>query len=500
MLKKLSWLLLAMIPLMTGHVFAEDELLLPDGKTKLEFDLTGGDHIAHNGEAPAIITSIIFPEENAPSESVQKIILGNALIGSINSQAEGINLIQNFWVPTDFKPNLAMKENAINANTIPFSFESVTFKTPEAENNNDFSQIIATPLSKKIDFKNAEYVRATANIKGMWLTGFPVQFDAGNETVDTKKMQAAYALIGQVIASRTAWFTGSWDGRESLRIPDSSLLFDRRGGNNATQGTFLGQSTDLIDYTGTSSDGTVQLRNVLEKFLDFLKKVMVPIAIILVAYSGIELFLSFQNDEKMNQKIKSLTGILVGFLTMALAVNFVDWIVFGKEGEILRGVLDPAEFAQRGFQEVSGLFDLFTSFAVIIAVAFIVYNAITLIMAGGEDEGQLSEIKKRILYSVIGLVLLVSIRPIIEVFTNNGQLVMPEIRGTISIVAKWLNFILGFIGVFAVVAMIYAGIQMIIHFGDDAQIESAKKVMTAAGIGLVLAFSSWVIVYYFVFA
>ena len=495
MLKKLSWILLAMIPLMTGHVFAEDEFL-PDGKTSFTF--IGGISPSAQNAKLGIETSLVFSSSSEiPSAQVQKIMVTNSLIGAINAERE--YPIKNFWVPSGFKPNIAMKENAIDASTIPFTFETLTFKNEEAENRNDFSQATARNLSKKEDFMSVDNIRAKANIRGMKITG-PLVLPLSSNSVDSKKMQAAYALIGQVIASRTAWFTGFWDGRETLRIPDSSLLFDRRGGNNATQGTFLGQSTDLIDYTGTSSDGTVQLRNVLEKFLDFLKKVMVPIAIILVAYSGIELFLSFQNDEKMNQKIKSLTGILVGFLTMALAVNFVDWIIFGKEGEILRGVLDPAEFAQRGFQEVSGLFDLFTSFAVIIAVAFIVYNAITLIMAGGEDEGQLSEIKKRILYSVIGLVLLVSIRPIIEVFTNNGQLVMPEIRGTISIVAKWLNFILGFIGVFAVVAMIYAGIQMIIHFGDDAQIESAKKVMTAAGIGLVLAFSSWVIVYYFVFA
>lgn len=497
MFKKISWLLLAMIPLMTGHVFAEDEFL-PDGKTSFQFS---AEDVAITAIETSGISSVItFSGLDIPAATTQEIIAANSLIGAVNAaQNKSEKIIKNFWVPTDFKPNLAMKENAINANTIPFAFETLTFKNEEAETNEDFSQTISVPLSKKSDFKTIKHIRARTNIKGMDLAG-PIVVVFEEDSVDSKKMQAAYALIGQVIASRTAWFTGYWDGRESLRIPDSSLLFDRRGGDNATQGTFLGKPTDLIDYTGTSSDGTVQLRSVLEKFLDFLKKVMVPIAIVLVAYSGIELFLSFQNDEKMNQKIKSLTGILVGFLAMALAVNFVDWIIFGKDGEILRGVLDPAEFAQRGFQEVSGLFDLFTSFAVIIAVAFIVYNAITLIMAGGEDEGQIGEIKKRILYSIIGLVLLVSARPIIEVFTNNGQLAMPEIRGTISIVAKWLNFILGFIGIFAVIAMIYAGIQMIIHFGDDTQVENAKKVMIAAGIGLVLAFSSWVIVYYFVFA
>jgi len=77
---------------------------------------------------------------------------------------------------------------------------------------------------------------------------------------------------------------------------------------------------------------------------------------------------------------------------------------------------------------------------------------------------------------------------------------MPEVRGTITIVAKWINFLLGFIGVAAVLAMIYAGIAMIIHFGDETAIEKAKKIMISAAIGLIMAFSSWALIYYFIFA
>ena len=407
---------------------------------------------------------------------------------------ENYNKLRRYLRVTRSKPSLTIemvvKENAINASSIVFQFEEIPF----------IKNALPIPLRKNNEFNESKRIRAIANIQGMSVTGPMVRFNSDPKTTDTKKMQAAYALMGQVIASRTGWFTGVWDGRESLRIPDSSMLFDRRSGNNQAKGTFLGQETDLVDYTGTSSDGTLQFRNVVEILIDFLKKVMVPIAIILVAYSGIELFLSFQNEEKMDAKIRHLTGILVGFLTMTLAVHIVDWVVFGQEGDIFRGEVDTAEFARRGFEEVSGLFDMFASFAVIIAVGFIVYNAITLIMAGGEDEGQISEIKNRILYSMIGIIIIISVNPIIDAFTSGGQLVMPEVRGTITIVAKWLNFIIGFIGLAAVIAMIYAGIAMIIHFGDDTAIEKAKTIMISAAIGLILAFSSWALVYYFIFA
>ncbi len=498
-MRKLFWLLLAALPLITGIASAE-KIWIPDNNefTDIKISLLTFTPVSDSlgwdftfADAPDYETVVILPE--TVSEPVQKIIATNALIGSLNARDNNEKYINKFWVPKNFTVGEAMRENAINAASLVLQFEQVSI---------DEKDVIgaSTPLRENNEFNNAKDIRAITNIRGMTIIGPIVRFDEDEKDGNTKKMQAAYALIGKVIAERIGWFTGVWDGRESLRIPDSSMLFDRRSGNNEAKGTFLGQETDLVDYTGTSSDGTTQFRNVVENLIDFLKKIMIPIAIVLVAYSGIELFLSFQDEEKMDAKIRHLTGILVGFLIMTLAVNVVDWVIFGHEGEILRGDTDVAEFAQRGFQEVSGLFDMFSSFAVIIAVGFIVYNAVTLIIAGGEDESQIAEIKNRILYSMIGIIILVSAKPIIDVFTANGQLVMPEVRGTITIVAKWINFLLGFIGVAAVLAMIYAGIAMIIHFGDETAIEKAKKIMISAAIGLIMAFSSWALIYYFIFA
>jgi len=504
-MKKLFWLLLAALPLLTGITSgaSDDYTISNDGeviKIKTEIILNE-DFVSAKAslqDDPTVMVHLELPLDTPILYDTAQMIAINSLLGSMHSQNNDMKLIGDFWISADMRnigdflyPSSSSKENAINTASLVFQFEEVPLD----------KKLLPIPIRKNHEFSNSKRIRAKVNIQGSSFTGPIVRFDIKPQSINTKKMQAVYALMGKVIsAGRGLSFTGVWDGRESLRIPDSSMLFDRRSGNNAAKGTFLGRETDLVDYTGTSSDGTTQFRTVVETLIDFLKKIMVPIAIILVAYSGIELFLSFQNEEKMDAKIRHLTGILVGFLIMTLAVNIVDWVIFGHEGEIMRGDIDVAEFAQRGFQEVSGLFDMFSAFAVIIAVGFIVYNAITLIIAGGEDESQISEIKKRILYSMIGIIILVSAKPLIDVFTANGQLVMPEVRGTITIVAKWINFLLGFIGVAAVLAMIYAGIGMIIQFGDETAIEKSKKIMISAAIGLIMAFSSWALIYYFIFA
>ena len=149
--------------------------------------------------------------------------------------------------------------------------------------------------------------------------------------------------------------------------------------------------------------------------------------------------------------------------------------------------------------EVVGVFDYLTMFAVAIAVAFIVWNAFTLIIAGGEDESQITEMKKRIIYAVVGIIILVSAKPMIAIISNgDGRLVIPSVFGGISIVARWINFILGLIGIFAVIAIIYAGIRLITHFGDEEATTQAKNIIMGAVIGLILAFSSWTIIHYFI--
>lgn len=480
----------------------DPEEITPENEGDLRSILTKLDVSAVDSSAGEIRTVT----KAAPNTSIdaQKLMAVNSAIG-VASSTYKLTLPENPWVPDNFPVSTQMRSKAVDAQNLVINFERVEQRTIYTETGSQLDEDPRTfqyhAIKKPYEFSKSDMIRATTNIQGISFVG-PVVFSMGADAKITahKKMRAAYALLGKIIASKMFLVKGEWDGRISLQLPDSSTLFSRRSGDASESGTFLGQETDLIDYTGTNEEGTIQIRTIMEKLVDFMKRIMIPIAVVLVAYSGVSLYLSFQNEEKMTEKIRQLTGILVGFLVMMLAVNAVDWVIFGSEGQILRGEVDVADFARRGFEEVSGLFDFFTGFAVIIAVAFIVFNSITLMLAGGEDEGQISAIKKRILYALIGIVLMISARPLLEVFTADGQLVMPEVRGTISIVAKWLNFILGFIGVLAVVAIIYGGIQMIAHFGDESQVESAKNIIKAAAIGLVLAFSSWVVVYYFVFA
>ncbi len=280
---------------------------------------------------------------------------------------------------------------------------------------------------------------------------------------------------------------------DNIEPPKSEELFQKNSSKN------LAKTSGIHDYTeGSENSGEFQFREGVMVLLKFFKKILIPIAILLVVYAGIELYLTHGDEEKYKKSVSQVLGIGAGFLLMAVAVNVVDFIVFGKSGEIFREDSGSVEFAKRGMSEIIGMFDYFTVFAVIIAVGYIIFNAISLIVAGGEDESQISNIKKKIIYSVVGIIILVSAKPMLQtILDSDGHLQIPSISLGISLVAKWINFVLGLIGTFAVISLIYAGVRLIMHFGDEEATTQAKKIITAALIGIVITFSAWTIVNYF---
>ncbi len=63
-----------------------------------------------------------------------------------------------------------------------------------------------------------------------------------------------------------------------------------------------------------------------------------------------------------------------------------------------------------------------------------------------------------------------------------------------GIIQKIITFLLGFVGGLSVLMIIVAGIMYITSGGDEGRVDTAKKWLTYAIVGLVVALLGWVIV------
>ena len=60
-------------------------------------------------------------------------------------------------------------------------------------------------------------------------------------------------------------------------------------------------------------------------------------------------------------------------------------------------------------------------------------------------------------------------------------------------IARIINFLIGFIGLFVIVRLVMSGFQMVLSQGSEEALGSAKKGMTNAIIGLVIVFAAYLI-------
>lgn len=72
----------------------------------------------------------------------------------------------------------------------------------------------------------------------------------------------------------------------------------------------------------------------------------------------------------------------------------------------------------------------------------------------------------------------------------------PDVVGTDfkTAVRSFLNYFLGFLGLVAVIFVIYAGVLMVTAGGDDDQVGKGKKILLWAAVGIVLVLLSYAIV------
>jgi len=79
----------------------------------------------------------------------------------------------------------------------------------------------------------------------------------------------------------------------------------------------------------------------------------------------------------------------------------------------------------------------------------------------------------------------------------SGPVVAPNAArpGTLSDnITQIINYFLGFLGLVAVIFLIYAGILMVTAGGNDEQVGKARKIITYAVVGIVIILLSWTIV------
>lgn len=244
------------------------------------------------------------------------------------------------------------------------------------------------------------------------------------------------------------------------------------------------------------------VKNVVLSGLKYTKIVVGAIGVLFITILGYTLVTASDNEEKVTEAKRGLVYTTIAFLMISMSqdigriFDMESGTLFGSPKEILNRV--------RLFDKQVEIFVTFVKYIIgAFATVMIVRSAVKLITSGGEEE-ETSKHKKGILYSLAGLVLIsvgdVFINKVfykIDKNTYSGITgVHPQVdaKAGVEQLSGITNFIISFVGPIAVLMLIAGAIMYATAGGEDERMEKAKRLLLAAGIGIVLIYGAFAII------
>lgn len=233
--------------------------------------------------------------------------------------------------------------------------------------------------------------------------------------------------------------------------------------------------------------------------VDLLKYLMATIAVIVIIAIGVRLITSGKKIDETSPKMKeALKYVLIGLAVIMMSQELVKRVFFGEQGEIFRSQTDIQLAAERGTEQIRGLYSMLELFMGATAVLMIVVTGFRMVTSGGNEE-VVTKSKKQLTYAIAGLVLLGISELVVKdiVFPKQGT-TLPDVVRAQQLIITITNFASSFITLAAIAFLMYGGFLYVTAAGKEENTAKAKKILIGAVIGLVIAMGAYGLVNTFI--
>ena len=149
--------------------------------------------------------------------------------------------------------------------------------------------------------------------------------------------------------------------------------------------------------------------------------------------------------------------------------------------------------ADEGVKYIKQVINFTVAFVGTIAVLTIVLSGMRMLMSPGNEDVMNAQ-KKVFMWSVMGLIVITMADRIVYIFYGEAGKKGVNVKAGLVELAGITNYILGFMGVLAAASLVYAGVIMLVNYGNTEAVGKAKTVVRDVMIGIVIAFSAYTIV------
>lgn len=264
----------------------------------------------------------------------------------------------------------------------------------------------------------------------------------------------------------------------------------------------IGNTTKLPGYEAAGhaqssyAPGAGNITSAILYVTDLFKYIMGTIAVLVIIFLGIKLITAGKKIDEVSSKAKEgLKYAIIGLIVIMLADTMVKNVFYGEQGEVVKSVTDAQLAAQRGAEQIKGLYNFIEYFLGAIAVLMIVISGLRLVTAFSKTEEQITKARKQIMWAIAGLIVVGLSEFLVKdiVFPKEGTS-LPSISAATTQIIVITNFITSFVATAAIGFIMYGGFLYATAMGDPTKAQKAKKLIMGAVIGLVLTLGAYALV------
>lgn len=241
--------------------------------------------------------------------------------------------------------------------------------------------------------------------------------------------------------------------------------------------------------------------------LAIFKYIIAAIAILMIVVSGLRMVIAQGDEESVTKNKKALLIGIIGLVIISMSTELGKILEFTDTGGPIG---DPNKTLARvvNFDKSVKIIITFIKYIVgSLAVLMVIKSGLVMITKGNSEEDMTKE-KKQLGLAAGGLVLIVMADTLIKkVFYKIDTTTYPGIEGVkpgldpyqgVKEIVGITNFVVSLISPIAVLIFLIGGVMYLTAGDDEERGTKAKRIMTAAGIGIIVIYGAFAIVSTFI--
>jgi len=258
--------------------------------------------------------------------------------------------------------------------------------------------------------------------------------------------------------------------------------------------------------------GAILIGGVLTKVFLVMKTLLGAIVVFWIVFSGIYIVAGSTDEEQVKTGKQMLKYSIFGLAFMLLIEPMVLDVFYGG-GDIHTdntGIGDIEKSTQNFRDQVIGVMDFIKTLLIFIGMGYIIKAGSQMIFSHGDEE-QVTSAKSIFIPLFVGFLIIMFNEVFIDqvlykvIFTGDGTDILDHGKVTFASadgsgasqltkeIVGFLKYLLEVIGAVLLGFIIYGGFVVMTSMGEDEKLETGKKILLNAVIGMVIVVSSFVL-------